>query len=195
MHGVVFVVAVAPMVCCAVLAQVSRCSQLEEARLTNELAACLPVNPARDDLESALSHLASGQAAAFQALRGAVEACLAVSGGTELKGLLTVVDRSAQQYLVKLQATTGLLLNRWVSAMYTCNLLPGCCIFASSCLCAVDAGPLPRYQATNERAAGVSLPTLTPHPHALMPLPSCAPPGCVRAPPYCPAPAPLPTTA
>jgi hypothetical protein len=94
--------------------QVSRCSALEEGRLSTELSSCLSPNPARDDLEAALSHLSSGQVRAFQALRGAVESCLAVSGGTELKGVLTVVDRSTQQYLVKLQATTGLLLNRCV---------------------------------------------------------------------------------
>lgn len=92
--------------------QVSKYSQLEDSQLSQQLSSAIAVDPNTEDHDTAVSKLSGGCAGAFGALTAAVERCMTLSGGTELKGLLGVIDSQTQQYLTRLQAAVSILQDR-----------------------------------------------------------------------------------
>eukprot|EP00877_Chromochloris_zofingiensis_P008949 jgi/Chrzof1/4307/Cz14g08100.t1 len=93
--------------------QVSKYSQLEDSQLSQQLSSAIAVDPNTEDHDTAVSKLSGGCAGAFGALTAAVERCMTLSGGTELKGLLGVIDSQTQQYLTRLQAAVSILQDRY----------------------------------------------------------------------------------
>ncbi|GAX73150.1 hypothetical protein CEUSTIGMA_g603.t1 [Chlamydomonas eustigma] len=77
---------------------------LEQVQLSTELGAC-PQQGTVSNAEELLSSVASSSKAAFSILSQAVGRCLALTGGTEFRSLLQVVDKELSSFLVKIQAS------------------------------------------------------------------------------------------
>ncbi len=92
--------------------QISRCGRLEAAHLASELGSAISIDPAAADFDAAITALSAGLAPAFAALRAALDRCAAVSGGTELRGVVSAVDGAAAQYVSRLQAAISILTDR-----------------------------------------------------------------------------------
>ena len=93
--------------------KVSRYAALEEATLSAALAGALQCDPTAADPDAAAAALAAGAGAAFAALTAALGRCSALTGGTELRALLRVIDAQCRDYLTRLEAAFGVLHGRF----------------------------------------------------------------------------------
>lgn len=96
--------------------QVAKYGELEKAQLDGELKAVITFDSSTEDLDSAIKSLVGSIPMAFGSLLTSVDRCLNLTGGTEIKSLLCVVDDCLAQFIALVQGIVDVLQQRYGKA-------------------------------------------------------------------------------